>query len=79
MFAKTLSSSQNEELTELLYLCSCEALLFQIYYKLVGPMNFEWTRFFGPTFNWCTWGNGCLGELHGPQHDKFFLGVLHGP
>ena len=41
--------SQNEELTELLYLCSCEDLLFQIYYKLVGPMNFEWTRFFGPT------------------------------
>ena len=35
--------------------CSCEDLLFQIYYKLVGPMNFEWTRFFGPTFNWYTW------------------------
>ena len=24
-------------------------------YKLVGLMNFEWTRFFGPIFNWCTW------------------------
>ena len=35
---------------------------FQIYYsrsitsyKLVRLMNFEWTRFFGPIFNWCAW------------------------